>query len=220
MGHKSHLIVIIAIVAALLTGCELGWNFLDEGGSSSGNAGAQTGCQSSRIVTGQFPQSGGLFVGGTFIGNYSSPNFNGSISQKSLALRLSRHRLWLNDFSIEVSFFPFDDTDQDPRNGCLGRALLEVNIPEEDLFFDDRPIDIRSTRISQTEPSVFYAEGGDPGFTSNAVNGTIRLRSIDGSTVDASFDFTFNPGSSPRTFTTGQLSDEVDQNPAAEGLQP
>jgi len=220
MGRKSHLIVITAIATALLAGCELGWNFLEEGGGSGGNVGAQTGCESSRVVSGQFPQSGSLFVGGTFISNYSSPNFNGSISQKSLALRASRHRLWLNDFSIEVSFFPFDDTDQDPRNGCLGRALLEVNIPEEDLFFDDRPIEIRSTKISQTEPSVFYTEGGDPGFTSNAVNGTIRLRSTDGSTVEAFFDFTFNPGSSQRIFTAGQLSDEVDQNPAAEGLQP
>ena len=219
MRCKRYFLVTTAIIAALLTGCELGWNFLEEGGGN-GSAGAQTGCQNSRVVTGQFPPSGGLFVGGSFTSNYSSPNFNGSVPQRGLALRVTRHRLWLNDFSIEVSFFPFDDSDRDPRNGCLGRALLEVNIPEEDLFFDDRGIDIRSTRISQTEPSAFYAEGGDPGFTSNAINGTIRLRSTDGSTVEAFFDFTFNPGSSQRTFTAGQLSDEVDQNPAAEGLQP
>src|ERR671927_380289 len=80
-------------------------------------------------------------------------------------------------FSIEVSFFPLDNTDRDPRNGCLGRALLEINIPEEDLFFDGTPIQIRSTRLSQTEASAFYAEGGDPGFTSNAVEGTVRLQS-------------------------------------------
>lgn len=219
MKRLRHLSVITTLAAALLTGCELGWNFLDEGGISGGNAGAQTGCQGSNVVTGQFPQSGGLLSGGTFTSNYSSPNFNGSISQKSLALRVSRNRLWLNDLSIEVSFFPFDDTDHDPRNGCLGRALLEINIPDEDLFFDNRTIEIRSTRISQTEPSAFYGEGGDPGFTSSAINGTIRLRSIGDTEVEAFFELTFNPGSSQRTFTGGQLDDAIDQNPAAEGLQ-
>ena len=126
----------------------------------------------------------------------------------------------MNDLSIEVSFFPVDDTDQDPRNGCLGRAILEINIPEEDLFFDNTAIEIKSTRISQTEPSAFYAEGGDPGFTSNAVQGTIRLQSTDGSMVDGSFELTFNPGADQRTFTNGQIDADVDQNPAAEGLQP
>jgi hypothetical protein len=218
MKGWSHFAIVIAWAAALLTGCELGWDFLKEGGGGN-NAGAQTGCQNSRVVTGQFPASGGLFGGGFFTSNYSSPNFNGPVSSKSLALRVSRNRLWLNDLAIEVSFFPFDDSDRDPRNGCLGRAVLEINIPEEDLFFDDRTIELRSTRLSQTEPSAFYAEGGDPGFTSNAVNGTIRLRSIDGSRVEVFFEFTFNPGSSQRTFTSGQLEDDIDQNPAAEGVQ-
>ena len=212
--------VAIALVAiGLLNGCELGWDFLKEGGGS-GNAGAQTGCQSSQVVTGQFPFSGGLSSSEVFTADYSSPNFTGSTSTKALGLRVSRNRLWLNDLSIEVSFFPFDDTDRDPRNGCLGRAILEINIPDEDLFFDDRPIEVLSTRISQTEPSAFYAEGGDPGFTANAVNGTIRLRSADSSRLEAFFELTFNPGAAQRTFTNGQIDDEIDQNPAAEGHQP
>jgi hypothetical protein len=208
------------MAAALLHGCDLGWDFLKESGDGGGgNAGAQTGCQSSKVATGQFPPPGGLLSTGVFTANYSSPNFNGSISSKALGLRASRNRLWLNDFSIEVSFFPFDDTDRDQRNGCLGRAILEINIPEEDLFFNDQTIQIRSTRISQTEPSAFYAEGGDPGFTSSAVNGTIRLRSTDGTRIEAFFDLTFNPGSSQRILTNGQIDDDIDQNPAAEGPQ-
>jgi hypothetical protein len=215
------LAVVMALVAGgLLNGCDLGWDFLKEGGGSgSGNAGAQTGCQSSQVVTGQFPPSGGLFNSGTFTADYSSPNLTGSTSSKALGLRVSRNRLWLNDLSIEVSFFPLDNTSQDPRNGCLGRAILEINIPEEDLFFDNTPIDIRSTRISQTEPSAFYAEGGDPGFTSNAVNATIRLQSSDGTSVEVSFELTFNPGTGQRTFANGQIDADIDQNPAVEGLQ-
>jgi hypothetical protein len=220
MGRWWNIAVVISLVAVgLLNGCELGWDFLKEGGSG-GKAGAQTGCQSSQVVIGQFPSSGGLLASGVFTANYSSTEgFNGSTSSKALGLRVSRNRLWLNDFSIEVSFFPFDDTDRDPRNGCLGRAILEINIPEEDLFFDDRTIAIESTNISQTEPSAFYAEGGDPGFTSNAVHGTIRLRSTDGSRVEAFFELTFNPGTAQRTFTNGHIDDDIDQNPAAEGLQ-
>jgi hypothetical protein len=217
MGRRRTLALVTALaVIGLLTGCEFGWDFLKENGG--GSVGAQTGCQSSRVVLGQFPPSGGLLSGGLFTTNYSSPNFNGSISPKALGLRVSRHRVWLNDLSIEVSFFPFDDSDRDPRNGCLGRALLEINIPNEDLFFDDRTIELRSTQLSQTEPSAFYAEGGDPGFTSSAVNGTIRLRSADDSRVEGFFELTFNPGSSQRTFTNGQLDDDIDQNPAAEGF--
>jgi hypothetical protein len=214
------LAVAIALMAVgLLNGCDLGWDFLKEGGGS-GNAGAQTGCQSSKVVTGQFPASGGLMSNGSFSADYSSPNFTGSTSSIALGMRVSRNRLWLNDLSIEVSFFPFDNTEQDPRNGCLGRAILEINIAEEDLFFDSRPIEIRTTRISQTEPSAFYAEGGDPGFTASAVNGTIRLQSSNGSRLMASFELTFNPGSAQRTFASGQIDDDIDQNPAAEGLQP
>src|SRR5919106_5266116 len=218
MGRLWTVAVVSALVAiGRLNGCDLGWDFLKQGGGN-GNVGAQTGCQSSQVVTGQFPPSGGFFSSGTFTADYSSPNFTGSTPSKALGLRISRNRLWLNDFSIEVSFFPFDDSERDPRNGCLGRAILEINIPEEDLFFDDRTIEIRSTRISQTDPSAFYAEGGAPGFTANAVNGTIRLRSIDGSGVEAFFEITFNPGSSQRTFTNGQIDDDIDSNPAAEGL--
>ena len=202
----------------MLNGCELGWDFLKEGGGG-GSAGAQADCQNSRIVTGQFPPSGNLFASGSFSADYSSAKFTRSTSSKALGLRVSRNRLWLNDLSIEVSFFPVNDTDQDPRNGCLGRAILEINIPEEDLFFDNTPIEIKSTRISQTEPSAFYAEGGEPGFTSSAVQATIRLQSTDGSTVDGSFELTFNPGADRRTFTNGQIEADVDQNPAAEGLQ-
>jgi hypothetical protein len=214
-----HVAVVITLVAlGLLNGCDLGWDFLKENGGG-GNAGAQTSCPNSRVVTGQFPPSGAFFASGTFAANYSSPKFTGSTpSQPLFALRVSRNRLWVSDLSIEVSFFPFNDA-QDPRNGCLGRAILEINIPEEDLFFDNTVIEIRSTRISQTEPSAFYAEGGDPGFTSNAVNATIRLLSTDGSTVTASFELTFNPGMDQRTFTNGQIDADIDQNPAAEGLQ-
>jgi hypothetical protein len=221
MGRWWTITVVIGVLAlGSLNGCELGWDFLKEGGGG-GNVGAQTGCQNSQVVTGQFPPSGGLLTIGTFTANYSSPNFTGSTPSKPLfALRVSRNRLWLNDLAIEVSFFPFDDTPRDPRNGCLGRAILEINVPDEDLFFDNTAIDIRSTRISQTEPSAFYAEGGDPGFTSNAVNGTLRLLSTDGSRVEATFELTFNPGAAQRTFTNGQLDDDVDQNPAAEGFQP
>jgi hypothetical protein len=219
MSRWISLVVIIALTAAgLLNGCELGWDFLKENGGGS-NAGAQTSCESSRVVTGQFPTSGGLLSNGSFTANYSSPNFNGSVPPSALGLRVSRNRLWLNDLSVEVSFFPFDDSGRDPRNGCLGRAILEINIPEEDLFFDDRTIEIRSTQISQTDPSAFYAEGGAPGFTSTAVNGTIHLRSTDGSHIEAFFDITFNPGSSQRIFTNGQIDDDIDSNPAAEGPQ-
>jgi hypothetical protein len=198
MSRWRSLVVIIALTAAgFLNGCELGWDFLKEGGGG-GNVGAQANCESSLVVIGQFPPSGGLHSSGSFTANYSSPNFNGSVAAKALGLRVSRNRLWLNDLSIEVSFFPFNDSERDPRNGCLGRAILEINIPEEDLFFDDRTIEIRSTRISQTDPSAFYAEGG----------------------VEAFFEITFNPGSSPRTFTNGQLDDDIDSNPAAEAPQP
>jgi hypothetical protein len=220
MGRWWSVAIIIAlVVVGLLNGCELGWDFLKEEGGG-GSAGAQTDCQNSRVAIGQFPPSGNFFASGTFSADYSSPKFTRSISSKALGLRISRNRLWLNDLSIEVSFFPVNDADQDPRNGCLGRAILEINIPEEKLFFDSTPMEIKSTRISQTEASAFYAEGGDPGFTSSAVQATIRLQSTDGSTVDGSFELTFNPGVDRRTFTNGQIDADVDQNPAAEGLQP
>lgn len=220
MGRRWTITMVIALMAVgLLNGCELGWDFLKESGDV-GSAGAQADCQNSRVVTGQFPPSGNFFASGTFSADYSSAKFTRAISPKALGLRVSRNRLWLNDLSIEVSFFPVDDTDQDPRNGCLGRAILEINIPEEKLFFDNTAIEIKSTRISLTESSAFYAEGGDPGFTSNAVNATIRLQSTDGSVVAGSFELTFNPGVDQRTFTNGRIDAEVDQNPAAEGLQP
>jgi hypothetical protein len=219
MGRWWTITLLTVLMAVgLFSGCELGWDFLKEGGGS-GTAGAQSDCQNSRVVTGQFPPSGNLFASGTFTADYSSPKFTRSLPTKALGLRVSRNRLWLNDLTIEVSFYPVDDTDQDPRNGCLGRAILEINIPEEDLFFDDTPMEIRSTRISQTEPSAFYAEGGEPGFTSSSVQATIRLRSTDGSTVDGSFELNFNPDVDRRSFTNGQIDADVDQNPAAEGLQ-
>ena len=222
MGRWWSVAMVIALgVVGLLNGCELGWDFLKEEGGG-GSVGAQADCQNSRVVTGQFPPSGNLFASGTFgtfAGDYSSPKFTRSISTTALGLRVSRNRLWLDDLSIEVSFFPVDDINQDPRNGCLGRAILEINIPKEDLFFDNTPMEIKSTRISQTDASAFYAEGGDPGFTSNAVQATIRLQSTDGTTVDGSFELTFNPGVDQRTFTNGQIEADVDQNPAAEGLQ-
>ena len=56
---------------------------------------------------------------------------------------------------IEVSFFPFDDTDRDLRNGCLGRALLEINIPEEDLFLDDRTIEIDPPKFPKRNRAPF-----------------------------------------------------------------
>lgn len=204
----------VVLTIGLISGCELGWDFLKE---KVRGAGAQADCASSRVAVGQFPPAGGLLSERTFTAQYSSPKFNGTTSNKALGLRISRSRLWLNDLSIEVSFFPFDNTERDSRNGCLGRAILEINIPEEDLFFDARPIDVSSTRVSQTDPSAFYAEGGDPGFTATAVTGTIRLMAIDGSQVG--FSLTFNPGTNPRTFTEGNIDDQVDQNPAAEGLQ-
>jgi hypothetical protein len=216
MGRWWTLTVVLALGGiVLLSGCELGWDFFKEHGEG-GNAGAQTGCQNSRVITGQFPSSGRLLSRGRFTADYSSPTFTGSTSSIAFGLRVSRNRLWLNDLSIEVSFFPFDETERDPRNGCLGRAILEINIAEENLFFDNRPIEIRSTRISQTDPSAFYAEGGDPGFTASAVNGTIRLQSSDGSNLQAFFELTFNPGGAQRTLTNGHIDDDIDQNPAAE----
>jgi hypothetical protein len=219
MGHWWTVApVIVLVIAGLLSGCDLGWDFLKEGGGG-GTAGAQTECQNSRVAIGQFPSSGNFFANGTFTANYTSPKFTGSIpSQPLLALRVSRNRLWVNDLSIEVSFFPFDNTTDDPRNGCLGRAILEINIPDEDLFFDNTAIEIKSTRISLTEPSAFYAEGGDPGFTSNAVRATVRLQSTDETVVAGSFELTFNPGTDQRTFTNGLIDAEIDENPAAEGL--
>jgi hypothetical protein len=218
MGRRWILTMAIALIPIwLLYGCDLGWDFLKER-AGNGNAGAQTGCQNNQVVIGQFPTSGALLSGGTFIADYTSPQFTGSTSSRALGLRVSRSRLWLDDLSIEVSFFPFDDTSHDPRNGCLGRAILEINIPAEDLFCDDSSISIQSTRLSQIEPSAFYAEGGDPGFTSNAVNGTVRLRSTDcESALDLFFELVFNPGTGQRLFTNGQISDEIDQNPASEG---
>jgi hypothetical protein len=217
MGRWWTPAVVLALgTAALLNGCELGWDFFKEQGGGGRNAGAQTGCQNSRVITGQFPPSGGLLSRGRFTADYSSPTFTGSTSSTALGLRVSRNRLWLNDLSIEVSFFPFDETERDPRNGCMGRAILEINIAEEDLFFDNRSIEIRSTQISQTEPSAFYAEGGDPSFTANAVNGTISLQSNDGSSLQAFFELTFNPGGAQRTLTNGHIDDDIDQNPAAE----
>ena len=219
MGRWWALTVALALVTvALFSGCELGWDFLKEG-SSGGSAGAQIGCQNSRVVTGQFPPSGGLLNRGGFIADYSSPTFTGSTSSKAFGLRVSRNRLWLNDLSIEVSFFAFDDTALDSRNGCMGRAILEINIPEEDLLLDNQTIEIRSMRISQTEPSAFYAEGGDPGFTANAVSGTLRIQSTDGASLQAFFDLVFNPGAGQRTLTNGHIDDDIDQNPAAEGHQ-
>jgi hypothetical protein len=50
------------------------------------------------------------------------------------------------------------------------------------------------------------------------VNGTIRLRSADNSRLEAFFELTFNPAAAQRTFTNGQLDDDIDQNPAANGL--
>jgi hypothetical protein len=226
MRQWWHAVVVVGmLVMGLMQGCDLGWDFLKEGGGSSGGssgAGAQTTCQNSRVAVGQFPPSGALPSGGSFNASYSSsstPTFSGSTSNKALGLRVSRHRLWLNDLAIEVSFFPFDDTDHDPRNGCLGRAILEINIPEEKLSFDNSPIDIKSTRISLTDTSAFYAEGGAPGFTATAVTGTINLKSADGSTVEVFFDLTFNPGAAQRRLTNGTLDDDIDQNPAVEGSQ-
>lgn len=217
MGHRSNIgFLIVTFSVGLVSGCDLGWDFLK---GQNGSAGAQTGCQSSKIATGQFPPAGKLSSGGIFAADYSSSRLNGTTSKKALGLRISRSRLWLNDLSFEVSFFPFDITERDPRNGCLGRAVLEINIPEEHLFFDNRSIDFRTTRISQTEPNASYSEGGDPGFVASTVNGTIRLTSTDGSMVQAAFNLTFNPGSNQRTFSNGEIEDKIDQNPAAEGLQ-
>src|SRR5262245_51432149 len=98
-------VVTVVVARGLLTGCGVGWDFLKENGGG-GTAGAQTDCQNSRIVTGQFPASGSFFASGTFTADYSSPKFTRSISPKALGLRVSRNRLWLNDLSIEVSFFP------------------------------------------------------------------------------------------------------------------
>ena len=212
------LAVFALITLGLLNGCDLGWDFLKDGGNT-GNAGAQTGCQSSQVVNGQFPPSGGLSSSGTFTADYSSPNITEPTSSKALGLRVSRNRLWLNDLSIEVSFFPFDKTDEDPRNGCVGRAILEINIPEEDLSScDNSPITIQSTLVSLTEASAFYAEGGDPGFTSNSVIGTINIQSTDcESSVRVTFNLTFNPEASQRVLANGVIDDDIDQNPATEG---
>jgi hypothetical protein len=220
MGRWRGLAVLMSMLTlCLLHGCDLGWDFLKEGGGGSGDVGAQTRCTNGRVVAGQLPASGALQNSGTFNATYTSPSFTGNVPTISFGLRISRHRLWLDDLTIEVSFFPFDDTDRDPLNGCLGRSVLEINIPIEHVFLDDTPIDLQSTRISQTEASAYYAEGGDPGFTASAVTGTIRLHSTDGSRVEAVFDLTFNPGASPRRLTNGNLADDVDQNPAVEGRQ-
>jgi hypothetical protein len=118
MGRWWTVVMVIAlVVVGLLNGCDLGWDFLKESGGG-GSAGAQTDCPSSRVVIGQFPPSGNFFASGTFTADYSSPKFTRVISPKALGLRVSRNRLWLNDLSIEVSFFPVDDADQDPRNGA------------------------------------------------------------------------------------------------------
>lgn len=217
MRRWSKPFVLLAILfVGLMNGCELGWDFLKE---KKQGVGAQTECANSRVAVGQFPQAGALFSGGIFTAEYSSSKFNGTTTSKALGLRISRSRLWLNDLSVEVSFFPFDDTERDSRNGCLGRAILEINIPEEDLFFDNRTIDVTSTRLSQTVPSGFYMEGGDPGFTATAVTGNIRLLSADGSRVKAEFTLTFSPGVDQRTFVNGDIEDDVDHNPVVEGLQ-
>jgi hypothetical protein len=228
MGRWWPIVAGIALMAAgLLHGCELGWDFLKEGGGG-GNAGAQTGCQSNRVAIGQFPPSGGLSSGGEFTADYSSSfsNRSGPVpSDPPFGLRVSRNRLWLHDLSIELSFFPLtvDNPESDPRNGCLGRAILEINIPAEDLDDINNPnnptIEIRRTSVSQVEPSALYAEGGDPGFTSDEVNGTISLRSTDGSRLEVSFsDLTFKSGTELRSFTNGRIVDDINQNPAVGGF--
>jgi hypothetical protein len=185
---------------------------------------AQTaGCADSTVAIGQLPPAGALFSSGTFRAEYSAPTRGTGelVPSTALGLRISQHRLWLNDLTIEVSLFPFDDaTAGDLRNGCLGRAVLEINIPAERLLLDGQPIALTTTQLSLTEASAFYAEGGDPGFTATAVDGTLTLQPVNGGRMMATFSLTFNPEADPRTFTNGMLEDDVDQNPAASGLQP
>jgi hypothetical protein len=177
------------------------------------------GCAVGTVAMGQLPPAGALSSTGTFDAEYSAPTRGGGelVPSTALGLRISRHRLWLNDLTIEVSLFPLDTTATDLRNGCLGRAVLEINIPEERLFLDGQTITLTTTELSLTEASAFYAEGGDPGFTATAVNGTLSLRSVNGGRVMATFTLTFNPEAEPRTFANGVLDDDVDQNPAANG---
>jgi hypothetical protein len=179
-------------------------------------------CAVATVAIGQLPPAGALFSTGTFHADYSAPTRGGGelVPSTALGLRISRHRLWLHDLTIEVSLFPSDTTAGDPRNGCLGRAVLEINIPEERLFLDGQTITLTTTELSLTEASAFYAEGGDPGFTATAVHGTLSLQSVNGGRVRATFTLTFNPEADPRTFVNGVLEDDVDQNPAATGRQP
>lgn len=219
---RSLAVAIGFLMVAMMHGCDVGWDFLQErrdgaGGPTNGVVGAQMACQNSRVVVGQFPRIGGFLSGSGFDARYSSPQFDGSISPQALGLRVSRHRLWLNDLSIEVSFFPFDDTARGVRNGCLGRAILEINIPDEDLIAGR--ITIRSTRFSLTEPSAFYAEGGDPGFSATAVEGFISLSFMGDNRVVADFEFTFNPGADQRRLTAGKIDADIDHNPVVDGLQ-
>ena len=174
-------------------------------------------CTGGTVALGRLPPAGALFSPGTFQADYSAPTLSGLVPRTALGLRISRHRLWLHDLAIEVSLFPVDATADDPRNGCLGRAVLAFHIPEERLFLDGRPIALTTTQLSLREASAFYAEGGDPGFTAAAVNGTLSLQAVDGGRVAATFTVTFNPGAEPRTFFNGGLEDEVDPNPVARG---
>jgi hypothetical protein len=98
--------------------------------------------------------------------------------------------------------------------------VLEINVPAERLFLDDQPISLTTTQLSLTEASAFYAEGGESGFTATAVDGTLRLQPVNGGRLRVTFALTFDPEAEPRTFAEGVLEDEVDQNPAASGLQP
>jgi hypothetical protein len=180
-----------------------------------------TGCADSTVAIGQLPPAGALFSPASFHADYSAPmRGTQAVPSTALGLRISRHRLWVNDLTIEVSLFPLETTADDPRNDCLGRAVLEINIPAEHLELGE-PISLTRTELSLTEAWAFYAEGGDPGFTATAVDGTLTLQPGDGGRMTATFTLTFNPGTDdPRLFANGVLEDDVDQNPAASGRQP
>jgi hypothetical protein len=208
-------LLLMLLVVSWWGGSQIGG---DRRPGGTGRVGAQTtGCADGTVALGRLPPAGALFSTGTFEADYSAPTLSGSVPSTALGLRISQHRLWLHDLAIEVSLFPVDATTDDPRNSCRGRAVLEIHIPQERLFLDGRLIELTTTQLSLTQASAFYAEGGDPGFTATAVNGTLSLQAVDGGRVSATFTLTFNPRDDPRTFFNGMLEDDIDPNPAASG---
>ncbi len=161
---------------------------------------------------------------GSFTARYSNSDIGGgtnNIVQRAIGIRVTRNQRNLGDLFLSFSFFPIDLANLSPQQE-IGRAVLSILIPEEDIV-QDQDIQITRTRPSNFEPSATYTEEGDTPFTANTVNGIIRVQIVEENnqvTISGTFqDFTFTSGGSTRILTGGSFSAFVDLNPAEEGFQ-